>query len=186
MSTTGKDVAQASMNSKTKVPSNHRVAAFGVLLSLVVLGTLAVPIFLQTYSSLARSTASDPGPASIELWPFMLVWQEVSPELQVVVLAAAAGTLGAVVTAGWAASTHISQNDFGRKWVPWYFVRVTAGLLVAPIVVLAVAAGLITGAASTDIEPSGVAVIGFVIGLASKKALDKLESLVDVLFSTSA
>ena len=68
----------------------------------------------------------------------------------------------------------------------WYFVRVTAGLLVAPIVVLAVAAGLITGAASTDIEPSGVAVIGFVIGLASKKALDKLESLVDVLFSTSA
>lgn len=163
--------------------SNDRIAAFFVLLSLVVVGALTVPIFLQTYGSLAGNAAGDPTSVAIELWPFAISWAQLSPELQVVVLAAAAGTLGAVVTAGWAASSHISAGDFGRKWVPWYFVRVTAGLLVAPIVVLAIAAGLVTGAASTEIEPSGVAVIGFVIGLASKKALDKLESLVDVLFS---
>lgn len=162
---------------------NDRFGALVVGVWLALAALFSAVVGIDVFDKLSKISGADP---PIEEGKITALWFDfsASQDLLVVLLAATAGVLGALVSAGWAGSVHYANQQFGSSWVPWYFVRVVVGGVLGAIVVLAVVAGIIAGGTATaEVEPAGVAVTGFIIGLASKKAMDKLGELIDVIFA---
>jgi hypothetical protein len=111
---------------------------------------------------------------------------KVSKSTGLILVALFAGALGAWIHAATSFSVHVARRNFTLSWLWWYALRPFAGAALALLFYFAWRAGLVTGNASTNVDPYGVAAIAGLAGLFSKPVTDKLKELLDVLFRTDS
>ncbi len=105
------------------------------------------------------------------------------PAVGMLILALAAGTIGAVVHAFQSLATFVGSRRFLASWTLWYFVRPPIGALLGLLFYFVLRAGLVMNDSGST-SPYGVVAIAALGGLFSKKALDKLHEVFNVLFQT--
>lgn len=166
------------------IPAAAFVAAW-----LIVVTIAAISFGTAVFNQL-DNFPDDASTANLEAWVFWgleVSIPDASRQLFVVALAAASGVIGGLIYTSRALAYHYADENFDARWVPWYFVRILVAGLLGALVILAIAAGLITGGTGSDtIEPSGVVALAFVTGLASKRALEKFQDLIEVIFGNSS
>ena len=75
----------------------------------------------------------------------------------------------------------VGNKKMSASWVPWYFLRPLMGGALALLSYLVVRAGLVQ-ADGESLNPYGIAAIGGLAGLFSKRAINKLAEVCDTLF----
>ena len=123
--------------------------------------------------------------AIVVAWPESAKKANVDPlaskDRQLLLLAILAGGVGASIHALQSFTAFIGNQRFERSWMTWYYVRPVIGMLLALLSYLVVRGGLIQGN-SPDMNPYGIAALGGLAGMFSKKAVDKLAEVCDAVF----
>lgn len=103
-------------------------------------------------------------------------------EARMFLVAALAGALGGALQMARSYAGHLGGGNWDGRWLPWYGLRIPAGIGLALLFYMALRAGFYNNASSTEaVNPFGVAVLSALAGLFSREALEKLDELFDTL-----
>ncbi len=137
-----------------------------------------VPFFagVVPFLCLAGLVTVWPGTDPTTDWP-----QGVSRDARLFLVAGLAGALGGALQMARSYAGHLGLGSWDPRWLPWYALRIPAGVGLALLFYVAVRAGLYTNAGGADVNPFGIATICALAGLFSREALEKLDELFDTL-----
>ncbi|MCP3939487.1 MAG: hypothetical protein GY708_29420 [Actinomycetia bacterium] len=169
----------------TMARSNDTIAAWFVGAWLVSAIGAAALFLVGTWRAYSTIGPEEGVVAEVGIgFPFGLSWDFSASNADLSLLvAAAAGALGALTYAARGLAFHISEDDFGSEWTAWYVIQPILGATLGAITTAAVSAGFITGGLeSGEIRPAGVLVLGFVAGMFVKQVTEKFKELVSVFF----
>lgn len=110
-----------------------------------------------------------------------------SPEQQLLLVAAFSGAAGASVDALQAAIELAGGRGVSRSWLTFFLLRPFIGLLVAALIYLVIRGGLFSSAATPgDIRAIGVAITGFIAGFTSARLTSRLQRMVAAPMASNA
>lgn len=116
------------------------------------------------------------------IWPGDEARLTLGPEGRLMAIAALAGALGGALQMARAYAAHRGRGSWNANWVPWYGLRIPAGIGFALVFYFALSAGLYNpNAIASAVNPYGVATLCSLAGLFSAQALEKLEELFETL-----
>ncbi len=168
-----------------KTTNNDTITAWFVGAWLIIATGTAALFLVGTWRAYNAIGLEEGAIAAVGVaFPFGLSWNFSASNADLSLLvAAAAGALGALAYGARGFAYHISEGDFGREWTAWYIVQPLLGATLGAVTTAAVSAGFITGGLeSGDIRPAGVLVLGFVAGMFVKQVTEKFRELVSVFF----
>jgi hypothetical protein len=160
-------------------------------LLLVVFGVTLLSVLVALWPAV-RPAQPPTGAAGSEdvtrtVWLFGAVRLRLATDTALLMLAIAAGALGACVHVATSFATFVGNQRFKRSWTWWYVMRPLIGAALALFFYAAVRGGIMTSqAGSGDVNPYGVVALAALVGLFSKQATDKLREVFETLFRTSA
>ncbi|MFT7463079.1 MAG: hypothetical protein ACI9EF_001421 [Pseudohongiellaceae bacterium] len=102
-------------------------------------------------------------------------------ETSLLLLCLYSGGLGACIHALQSFATFMGNRQLSASWVLWYILRPLTGMSLAFMAFVILRIGLLSSSAG-NINPSGIAAIGGLAGLFSKRALQKLAEVSDTVF----
>lgn len=118
-----------------------------------------------------------PGTETAPGWPAGL-----PAERRLFLIAGLAGALGGALQMARSYAGHLGRGSWDPRWLPWYRLRIPAGVGLALLFYVALRAGFYTDqATSAGVNPFGVVVLCALAGLFSREALEKLDELFDTL-----
>lgn len=118
----------------------------------------------------------------IAVWPGTSLPAWVSDEARLFLIAALAGALGGALQMARSYAGHLGGGRWDSRWLPWYGLRIPAGIGIAVVFYVALRAGLYADSASeAAVNPFGLATLCALAGLFSREALEKLNDLFDTL-----
>jgi hypothetical protein len=102
-----------------------------------------------------------------------------TPNVSVLVLAAAAGFVGALVHVLTVFTARRGYGTLGSRFAAWYLATPVTGAALAMLLIAAIRVGLVSGGANGDTGANlfGVLALGAVAGLFTRKATDRLALL---------
>lgn len=116
------------------------------------------------------------------------VWPDASPadgtslERRLFLIAGLAGALGGSLQMARSYAGHLGRSSWDARWLPWYALRIPAGVGLAVLFYVALRAGFYTNEAkAAGVNPFGVVALCALAGLFSREALEKLDELFDTL-----
>jgi hypothetical protein len=160
-----------SMTSNTQTPRDHTVRR--------TLGIISLSGYLIAFAVMSAGTIVLVLPGAPER-----SWLgSVSDEGRYLLLVVAGGALGGVLHALTSLADYVGNQRLVSSWGLWYVSRVFVGSSLAMILYLVIRAGLLAPAADVRvINVFGVVALSVLVGMFSKAALDKINSVADVLF----
>jgi hypothetical protein len=154
---------------------------FGVTLLLVLVALWPAVQPVQP----ANGAAAGSQDATRTVWLFGAVRLRLRTDTALLLVAIAAGALGACVHVATSFATFVGNQRFKRSWIWWYVMRPLIGAALALFFYAAVRGGIMTSqAGSGDVNPYGVVALAALVGLFSKQATDKLREVFETLFRT--
>ena len=160
----------SSMPGSKPEPAHHTVRTLGII-------SLAGYLLAFAVVSVGTIVLVLPG-ASERSW-----LASVSDEGRYLLMVIAGGALGSVVNALKSLTWYVGNRRLVTSWGLWYVSIVFVGSSLAMIFYMVIRAGLLAPAADVRvINPFGVVAVSMLVGMFSKGALDKINSVADVLF----
>ena len=146
----------------------------------LALGSLAVYFLVSTWprgqpdiSSNATKVVQFLGGAPVSI----------NGEIYVLLVVVASAMIGTLIHATGAAVYHATNKTFDSSWLYWYATRPFVGAGLALVVYFAIRGGLLTVGTNVDtLNLFGVATVSALVGMFSREASMKLQSLADELF----
>lgn len=156
-----------------------RAIAIGIF--MVVLGVLSIGVLVELWPAVEAASAAEP-PPEIRVTLFALAFS-VSSGAVFLLLVIVMGVLGSVIHGARSLANFLGWGQFDAKWSWWYLLRPIVGPGLAILAYFALLGGLLGSNADTaDLNPYGIAAIAGLTGLFSKKAIEKLEEVFEVIF----
>jgi hypothetical protein len=127
------------------------------------------------------ATGSPPAAATFSYFDWHL---SLTQSQQFFVVAALAGSMGAMLHGLRSLSTYIGERYLFRSWIAYYIFLPIVGGLLATIVYVVLRAGLLPGeTSSSQPDPYGIAAIAALVGMFSGQAAEKLKAVFEILFT---
>lgn len=109
----------------------------------------------------------------------------VSPESSIFLVVVCFGIMGSIVHVATSLASFVGNGRFQTSWTIWYVLRPLIAAVLATIAYVAFRAGFLSAQADADsVNLFGVAAIAALAGIFSKQVTDKLEDVMDVVFSS--
>jgi hypothetical protein len=109
----------------------------------------------------------------------------IDAEIRFILLVAIAAALGSLIQIALSFTAFLGNGTFKTRWTWWYYLRIPVGAGLAVLFYFALRAGFFTSVSGQDVNPFGVAALGGLVGMFSKKASLKLQDIFDELFKSS-
>ena len=155
-----------------------------VIIAIILALGLAISVLVACWGPVVQ-VAGTKGFTLPDIKIFALSWARPNTDALYLVIVLAMGAIGSCIHALTSAASYLGNNEFYKRWIPWYVVRVPVGMGLALILYVAIRGGLLTtGTATAAINPYGIAAIAGLAGLFSKQATDKLDEVFKTLFQT--
>ena len=94
------------------------------------------------------------------------------------------GVLGACLHAMQSLATYVGNRSFVSSWTVWYILRPIVGGVLAVLAYVVFRGGFLSQMASLALNPYAFAALGGLSGMFSKRVIDKMAEVVDVVLPT--
>ncbi|GEM_PF-6004800 len=92
------------------------------------------------------------------------------------------GVIGALAYLLWACITHIANKDFDNHYIPWYFLRVPLGAIMAAAIYFVVVSGFITLDNDVKLANHGpFIVLAFVSGFSIRYSMNTIDKVISAM-----
>lgn len=147
--------------------------------------TTELTLFLSVVAFGWLLVAAWPNSAAVSLAGWQL---PISLEGRLLVLAAAAGGLGALLQAALTLATYLGNRNVEKSWVGWYLLRAPTGMALGLVgYSLGVRAFLLSPEVGPSaVSPLGVTVLSLAIGFLSPRVTTRLQEIVMTLLTTAS
>lgn len=159
---------------KTFNQSKSFIGGVGVIISLGIIASalLAFIIYSGLYNQVRFDTILN---SKILFVPvYVYVW----------------GVIGTMAYSLWAGLTHIAHKDFDNYYIPWYFIRLPLGAMIAAIFYFVITAGFIQpivasgGTSKLDVVDPFV-VISFLSGFGVRYSINTLDKILQGIMNNT-
>lgn len=153
-----------------------------LVLYVIGLGVLAALTAVWAWRVVERAAVA---PVAL---PVRYVWFDlsVSAESSIFLVVVSFGVLGSVVHVATSLSSYLGNGRFRGSWATWYLLRPLIAAALATVAYVTFRAGFLSADASAEtVNLFGVAAISALAGLFSKQVADKLEDVMNVVFSSA-
>jgi len=160
----------------------ERVSFPGVILLAAYLLLVALGALYAVFALWPSEATLDDQSVRVLFWCGRLVGEQ-----YVILLACAAGVLGASIHALRSFFWYVGQQDLKRNWVAMYLFLPVVGGALAVVFFVVFRGGLISADVGAEkLNPVGFAALGAIVGMFSQQAILKLKAVAETLFTRPA
>ncbi|KYK30979.1 MAG: hypothetical protein HXS48_00440 [Theionarchaea archaeon] len=172
-------------NKKTEQPSQNWRIAYVVYVSFwfIILVNLLIGLWPQ---QAVFGSQNAPTVENVQvLWG--LLKTNITEEMRFILIVAVMGALGGLVYSITLFAHYVGRKEFETSYGCWYVLRPLIGAILAVIFYLGFRGAFFTFSAGTqDLNVSGVAALGGIVGIFSQETMEKLRDVAENLFSAGA